>query len=106
MSRPVTVVLAVAALVVAGLLLLVEVAQSTVHYALPTSTGVTSNTYVFGPGVAAAVLAGLVVLLSALWLVLAVVGRSTSWMLITVGGLLVLDVVVLIVVSSLSRPTF
>lgn len=106
MSRLVSVVLAAASVVVAGLLLLSGLPQTTTHYSLPSPAGVTRHTSVFGPGVAAVVLCAIVVLFSALWLVLAAIGRSARWMLVAIVGLLVLDVVVLIAVSVMARPSF
>ena len=107
MSRRVAVLTAVLALALAGFGLLVGLAQTTIHYSLPTrSGGISRHTAVFGPGVAAAVVAAIGVLATAIWLVLAALGRSARWMLLTVVALLAVDAVVLAVVLDMSRPTF
>jgi hypothetical protein len=105
-NRLVSVVVAAGALVVAALSLLVALAQSTIHYSLPSRDVITRHTSLYAPGVFAAVLAAVVVVAAGIWLVLAALGRSARWMMITVLALLVVDVVVLVVVSGLSRPSF
>jgi hypothetical protein len=107
MSRPVAVVGAALALALAVLGLLVGLGQTTIHYSLPTPAGgVSRHTAVYGPGVVAASVAGLAVVVSAVWLVLAALGRAGKRMVFIVIGLLVVDLVVLAVVLGLSRPTF
>jgi hypothetical protein len=105
-SRPVTVLVATAALIVAMMTLILGMQQATVHYALPTPTGVSTHSVVYAPGVFAAGVAATVALLTGVWLVVAAVGRSTVWMVFLMLGVLVVDVVVLIVVNGLVRPTF
>jgi len=105
-NRPVSIVVAAAALVAAALSLLVGLAQSTIHYSLPSADGITRHSALYAPGVVAAVLATVVVLAAGAWLVLAARGRSMRWMMITVLGLLVVDLVVLLVVSGSSRPSY
>jgi hypothetical protein len=107
MSRPVAVLTAVLALALAGFGLLVGLAQTTIHYSLPTrSGGISRHTAVFVPGVVAAVVAAVAVLGTVIWLVLAALGRSARWMVLAVVGLLAVDAVVLAVVLGMSRPTF
>jgi hypothetical protein len=105
-SRPVAIVVAAVGLVVAAFGLIIGRAQTTVHYLLPSPTGVTSHTASFGPGVFASWVAALVLVLTAIWLVLAALGRSTVAVMVVMIGLLVADVVVLLVVSGLQRPSF
>lgn len=100
------VLVAVVAVLVAGLGLLVGLSLSTVHYYLPSPTGATSRRAWFGPGVVAAVMAALVLALTGIWLVLTIMGRTVRWMGYTVIGVLVVDVLVLVVVSGSSRPSF
>ena len=107
MSRPLAVVIAAVAVVLASLSLLVGLAQTTMSYSLPTPAGgVSRHTAVYGPGVLAAAVASVAVLSAVVWLVLAALGRSARWLMFTVIGLLAADVAVLAVVSGLSRPTF
>jgi hypothetical protein len=105
-NRLVSVVVAAGALVVAALSLLVGLAQSMIHYSLPSAGGITRHTSLYGPAVFAATLAAAAVLISGIWLVLAALGRSARWMMFTVLGLLLVDLVVLVVVSGLSRPSY
>lgn len=105
-SRPVAILVAAVGLVVAAFGLMVGLAQTTVHYSLPSPSGFTSHSASFGPGVVAADVAAIVLVLTAVWLVLAVLGRTTVWMMVTMIGLVVADVVVLLVVSGLDRPAF
>jgi hypothetical protein len=105
-SRPVTVLVATVALIVAMMTLILGMQQTTVHYSLPTPTGVSRHSVVYAPGVFAAGVAATVVLVTAVWLVVAAVGRSTVWMVFLMLGLLVVDVVVLIVVTGFVRPVF
>ena len=92
--------------VVAGLSLLFGLGQTTLHYSLPSPTGVTRHSASYGPGVLSALVAGVVTALAAAWLVFVVLRRATRWMLIAMITLIVVDLVVLVVVSGLSRPTF
>ena len=105
-NRPVSMLVSSAALVAAALCLLVGLAQSTIQYSLPSAGGITRHTALYGPGVFAAVLATVVFVAAGIWLVLAALGRSARWMMIMVLGLLVVDVVVLVVVSGLGRPSY
>ncbi|MET1005061.1 MAG: hypothetical protein ABWX96_05910 [Propionibacteriaceae bacterium] len=106
MSRPVTVLVATVSLVLSALLVVVAGSQASVHYLLPSPTGATRHSALFGPGVVATVVAVLVALLAAGWLVLALVGRTATWMLATVLGLLLVDVLAIAVVAGLDRPSF
>lgn len=106
MRRPIAILLAAVALVVAVLGLLDGLSQTTLHYQLPSPGGVTTHSATYGPGVVAAVVAAAVVLVAAVWLGLAAVGRLTVRLYLIMVGLLVVDLVVLVVVSSMSRPTF
>ena len=107
MSRPVIVLVLAVALVVAGVCLLVALPQATQYYSLPTRTGgVTRHRAWFVPGVVATVVAAVVVLLTAAGLVVAALGRATKRIVLAGIGVAVVDVIVLAVVSGLSRPVF
>ena len=53
-SRPVTVLVATVTLIVAMMTMILGMQQTTVHYSLPTPTGVSRHSVVYAPGVFAA----------------------------------------------------
>ncbi|WP_375425364.1 hypothetical protein [uncultured Friedmanniella sp.] len=110
MSRPWRLGLAALLVLVALLAVPVALDGATTHYLLPSREGpATSHTAVFGPGVVAAALSAAVALATLAWLLvnlLSRAGRPTRWPWVLVGGLVVLDLVVVAAVGALPHPAF
>lgn len=108
-GRPIRIVASAVLIVVAALSLLGAISISTIRYALPAEPGtdvLPSGTAVWAPGVATAVLAGLVLLGSVGWLIWNVrTGPSRrGWLL--ASGLVLATFIVVFVVARLPTPSF
>ncbi len=106
MTRRNGVVLGIAAVVLAALLLLYAVSQTTLTFLVPSPAGIIQRTAIFRPGLVASIINGVALAGSIAVLVWHVVSRPPRWVWWAVGVLLAAGVVADIVVLSSSRPLF
>lgn len=105
-KRGVRLSLTVGLVVVDVLLMSVAASMVTLHYSLPVPGANLTKTAVFGPGIAATVVAGLALVAGLGWLIWNVIVRpSTRWWWIPVG-LTFLALLVTVIVGTLTRPVF
>lgn len=109
MRRPLRVLLSAALLAAALLSLASALSAATLTYYLPpieTGAEASQHTAVFLPGVVASIVAGVTTLATAVWVALVVRGPRPRAHWLAVAGIVVLDLLVLVVVGALGRPTF
>lgn len=107
--RPIRIVASALLVVVAAVSLLGAISTSTINYSLPPVSGtdvLSSGTAVWPPGVAATVLAGLVLLGSVGWLVWNVGRRPSQRNWLLAAGIVLATFVVVLVVAGLPTPSF
>lgn len=108
-GRPIRIVASVVLVVIATVSLLGAISISTISYALPARPGsdvLSSGTAVWGPGVAAAVLAGLVLLGSVSWLVWNARSRPSQRYWLLACGIILATFVLVFAVARLPTPNF
>lgn len=108
-GRPIRIVASAVLVVVAAVSLLGAISISTISYALPARPGtdvLPSGTAVWGPGVAAAVFAGLVLLGSVGWLVWNARSRPSPRYWLLACGIVLATFALVFVVARLPTPNF
>jgi hypothetical protein len=107
MSQTLRIVLAAVAAVIALLLVPVALAQLSLTYYLPGPTGRgTSRTVLYGPGVAATVVAGVVFVAELGWLLWNLLRTPPRPLWLAAAGVLIGSIVVVLGVAGADRPAF
>jgi uncharacterized membrane protein len=104
-TRRNAVVLSVLAAIVAGLLLLYAISQTTLSFLVPSPEGIIRRTAIFRPALIASIVNGVVLLASIGGIVWAAVSRPLRWWWV-LPALLVVGAIADVVVLTSSRPLF
>lgn len=106
MTRGNAVVFSLLAAIVAGLLLLYAISQTTLSFLVPSPEGIIRRTAIFRPALIASIVNGVALAASIGGIVWSVVGRPPRWWWWVLPALLVVGAIADIVVLTSSRPLF
>jgi uncharacterized membrane protein len=105
-TRRNAVVLSVLAAIVAGLLLLYAISQTTLSFLVPSPKGIIQRTAIFRPALIASIVNGVVLLASIGGIIWAAVSRPLRWWWWVLPARLVVGAIADVVVLTSSRPLF
>jgi len=105
-TRGNAVVLSLLAAIVAGLLLLYAISQTTLSFLVPSPEGIVRRTAIFRPALIASIVNGVALAASIGGIVWSVVSRPPRWWWWVLPALLVVGAIADIVVLTSSRPLF
>lgn len=108
MAKPLPVALASIGVALSLIAVLFAAETITLTYSLPSPVPGTVNrhTAIFGPGVAATVVAGVMTVITFGWLLRNIVGAPRRWLWLVPGAAVVISYLVLFAVMGLDRPSF